>query len=65
MLAALDRLLAQVVSIAWGLPLVVLLIGGGLCLSVYARFLPLFRGRHALQILLARGFLEATPPPEE
>ncbi|HVS65209.1 MAG TPA: alanine/glycine:cation symporter family protein [Thermoanaerobaculia bacterium] len=50
----LDRFLQVAVDIAWGLPLVFLLIGGGLFFTVISRLLPLTQGRHALQILLGR-----------
>ncbi|WP_460218662.1 alanine/glycine:cation symporter family protein [Psychroserpens sp. MEBiC05023] len=38
-------------SLAWGIPLLVLLIGGGLYLLVISRFLPFRFFRHAIQIL--------------
>lgn len=52
--AALERASTTAVELAWGLPLVVLLIGAGLYFSVVARFLPLLRLRHALDILRGR-----------
>jgi alanine or glycine:cation symporter, AGCS family len=51
---ALDRTLQVAVDIAWGLPLVFLLIGGGLFLTLFSRLLPLTQGRHALDILRGR-----------
>jgi AGCS family alanine or glycine:cation symporter len=54
LLDALDRFLSIAVGIAWGTPLVLLLMGGGLFLTIYSRFLPLFRGGHALRVLLGR-----------
>ncbi|HVS14083.1 MAG TPA: amino acid carrier protein [Thermoanaerobaculia bacterium] len=51
---ALDRWLQAAVDLAWGMPLVVLLIGGGLVLTVMSRMLPLTQGKHAIQILLGR-----------
>ena len=51
---ALDRFLALAVDYAWGTPLLVLLVGGGLVLTVYSRFLP-FRGLlHAVDVLRGR-----------
>ncbi|MCB0411016.1 MAG: alanine:cation symporter family protein [Bdellovibrionales bacterium] len=45
-------LIAQVVDVVWGLPLVILLVGGGSILFVYAGFLP-FRGFiHAFKLML-------------
>ncbi|GAB4129170.1 MAG: sodium:alanine symporter family protein [Acidobacteriota bacterium] len=47
----LDRMLAVAVDLAWGLPLLVLLVGGGAVLLVYSRFLPFFGLPHAIEIL--------------
>jgi AGCS family alanine or glycine:cation symporter len=52
--AALERASTAAVDLAWGLPLVGLLIGAGLYFSVMARFLPLRRLGHALDILRGR-----------
>jgi AGCS family alanine or glycine:cation symporter len=49
-----DAFWAAAVGLAWGLPLVILLIGAGLFFSIYARFLPLRRFRHALRVLAGR-----------
>ena len=38
----------------WGYPLLILLIGGGLCFSIYIRFLPLLYFKHAVEILLGK-----------
>lgn len=57
----LDRWLSVAVDLAWGWPLIVLLIGGGLYLSLRARFLPLTRGRHALELLRGRFDDERAP----
>ena len=47
----LDRFIADLSSIAWGLPLLILLIGGGLYLSIRIRFLPFLYIGHALALL--------------
>ncbi len=49
-----ERLLVQVVGFMWGPPLVVLLLGGGLVLTVMSRLLPLTGLRHAFDILRGR-----------
>ena len=46
-----NHFLATAVDLAWGPPLVVLVVGGGLALSLYARFLPLLKAGHAIRIL--------------
>ncbi len=51
---SLERWSQVVVDLAWGVPLVVLLVGGGLFLSIYARFLPLLHLKHGLEILLGK-----------
>ncbi len=51
LLTAVDSALRVVVDYAWGTPLLVLLLGGGLLLTIYCRMLP-FRGiGHAVEIL--------------
>ena len=47
----LDQLISNFASYAWGLPLLVLLIGGGLYLLVLSRFLPFRYLGHAFQVL--------------
>lgn len=47
----LDNYLDQIVSWIWGLPLLILLIGGGLILLIYTRFLPFRYLGHAIQVL--------------
>ncbi|TYA54311.1 alanine/glycine:cation symporter family protein [Formosa maritima] len=47
----LDQLLADFSSLAWGLPLLILLIGGGLYLLILSKFLPFRFLGHALQVL--------------
>ncbi len=50
----LDRLLSVAVDYAWGLPLVLLLTGGGAVLLAYSRFLPFRFLGHSLAILRGR-----------
>ncbi len=54
MIEAIDRALAYAVGVAWGFPLVILLLGGGLYLTIRSRFLPFFWARHAFDILRGR-----------
>ncbi|MEM7355531.1 MAG: alanine/glycine:cation symporter family protein [Acidobacteriota bacterium] len=49
-----ENVLQIAVDIAWGVPLLVLLLGGGLVLTVRSRFLPFFGARHALDVLRGR-----------
>ena len=49
-----DRLLNTAVGYAWGPPLLLLLLGGGLYLTVLSRFLPFFGAGHALKVLSGR-----------
>jgi len=46
-----DNLISEFASFIWGLPLVILLIGGGLYLLVLSRFLPFRFFLHAINIL--------------
>ena len=46
-----DKFLADFASFVWGLPLLFLLIGGGLGLLIYSKFLPFRYLFHAIQIL--------------
>ena len=48
---SLDRLIADFASAVWGLPLLLLLIGGGFFLLVYSRFAPFRYLGHAIQVL--------------
>ena len=47
----LDALLRKYSSLAWGLPLLIILIGGGLYLIFYSKFLPFRYLGHAIQVL--------------
>jgi AGCS family alanine or glycine:cation symporter len=50
-LETLDQLTADFSSLAWGIPLIVLLIGGGLYLLIVSRFLPFRFFGHAIKVL--------------
>ena len=47
----LDQFIADFASFVWGLPLLILLIGGGLYLLILSRFLPFRYVGHAIQVL--------------
>ena len=47
----LEQLVADFASFVWGLPLLILLIGGGLYLLILSRFLPFRYLGHAIQVL--------------
>jgi len=49
-----DRFWAAAVDLAWGLPLVVLLISAGIWFTLYGRFTPLLRLPHAVNVLRGR-----------
>ena len=46
-----DSFIAELASVAWGLPLLILLIGGGLYLLIRIRFLPFLYLGHAIAVL--------------
>ena len=48
---AIDKFLAAAVEYAWGMPLIVSLVGLGLVLTIYSRMLPFRMWRHAIQVL--------------
>lgn len=54
MLAALDRFLEAAVGYAWGMPLVVLLIGSGAFFCLYVRLRPLLHMGHAAAVTLGK-----------
>ena len=54
MLQQLDKFLITTASFVWGLPLVILLIGGGLYLLILTRFLPFKYLKHAIQVTLGK-----------
>ena len=47
----LSHFLAASVDFIWGVPLLILLLGGGFFLLIYSRFLPFRHLRHAIQVL--------------
>lgn len=49
-----DTLAARAVDLAWGTPLVVLLLGGGALLLLQSRFLPFLQLKHAIDVLRGR-----------
>ena len=51
MLESIDRFLNAAVDFVWGLPLLVLLLGGGLFFTFYSRFLPFRYFKHAIDVL--------------
>lgn len=53
-LERLDQILDAFVGLAWGMPLVVLLVGGGLFFLIYSRFIPYRNFRHGVQILTGK-----------
>jgi len=59
----LDELVAQFASFVWGLPLIILLIGGGFYLLVISKFLPFRYLGHAFQVL--RGKYDNPDDPGE
>lgn len=63
MIKTLDYFLEQFSSYAWGLPLLILLIGGGLYLLVLSRFLPFRFFLHAIHVL--RGKFDDPNDPGE
>jgi len=50
-LESIDRFIAELSSLAWGLPLLILLIGGGLVLLIRIQFLPFRYIGHAIAVL--------------
>lgn len=54
MLEILDSFIAQLASFAWGLPLLIILIGGGLFLLIRINFLPFRYIGHAIAVLRGR-----------
>ncbi|MGY5850329.1 alanine/glycine:cation symporter family protein [Salegentibacter sp. F14] len=50
-MSEIDEIVAQFASAVWGVPLVILLIGGGVYLLILSRFLPFRYLGHALEVL--------------
>ncbi|WP_159024065.1 sodium:alanine symporter family protein [Formosa sp. L2A11] len=59
----LDNLFSEFASLVWGLPLLILLTGGGLYLLMYSQFLPFRFIGHAIQVL--RGKYDNPNDPGE
>ncbi len=56
-----EHALQVAVDLVWGPPLLVLLLAGGLYLTLLSRFVPFFRARHAIDILRGRYDREDDP----
>ena len=54
MLEQLEQLSAAFADFVWGLPLIILLLGGGLFFALYSRFLPYRHFGHAIGIILGK-----------
>ena len=50
----LDSTMASLSSALWSMPLVILLLGGGIFFSLYSRLTPLLYFRHAIQVLMGK-----------
>lgn len=62
-MASIDQFIADFASFVWGLPLIILLIGGGFYLLVISKFLPFRFLVHAVQVL--RGKYDNPDDPGE
>ncbi|MHA6279752.1 alanine/glycine:cation symporter family protein [Salinimicrobium sp. CAU 1759] len=62
-MAELDEFIAEFASFVWGLPLLILLTGGGLYLLILSKFLPFRYLRHSLEVL--RGKYDDPNDPGE
>ena len=62
-MAKLDGFIAEFASFVWGLPLLILLTGGGLYLLIYSKFLPFRYLGHSLKVL--RGKYDDPNDPGE
>jgi AGCS family alanine or glycine:cation symporter len=54
MLERLEQISAAFADLVWGLPLIILLLGGGLFFALYSRFLPYRHFGHAIGIVLGK-----------
>ena len=54
MFAQLEQLSAEFANFVWGIPLILLLLGGGLFFALYSRFLPYRHFGHAIGIVLGK-----------
>ncbi len=50
----LEQLSGAFADFVWGLPLIILLLGGGLFFALYSRFLPYRHFGHAIGIVLGK-----------
>ncbi|WP_026915422.1 alanine/glycine:cation symporter family protein [Christiangramia portivictoriae] len=50
-MSKIDQFIADFASLVWGIPLVILLIGGGIYLLIYSRFLPFRYLGHSIEVL--------------
>ena len=50
----LEKLSADFANLMWGMPLVVLLVGGGAFLVLYSRFLPYRHFRHSIDVIMGK-----------
>jgi AGCS family alanine or glycine:cation symporter len=50
-MSQIDQFIADFASLVWGIPLVILLIGGGIFLLIYSRFLPFRYLGHSVEVL--------------
>lgn len=57
----LDQILSTAVNYAWGMPLIVVLLGGGFLLFIYSRFLPFMGIPHAIAVLSGKYDSEDDP----
>lgn len=62
-LKSIESFLVAFANMAWGMPLLVLLVGGGIFFTLYSRFLPFFYFRHAINVL--RGKYDDPDDPGE
>ncbi len=62
-MAKIDEFIAEFASFVWGLPLLILLTGGGLYLLIYSKFLPFRYLGHSLRVL--RGKYDNPDDPGE
>lgn len=60
---SINNFIADFASLAWGLPLLILLVGGGLFLLIYSGFLPFRYLRHAINV--TRGKYDNPDDPGE
>ena len=54
LLEILDSAISAFAGFMWGLPLLIILLGGGIYFSIYSRFIPFKYFRHGVNILLGR-----------